>query len=598
MPQSQDGADGSGKRHGPTRIPIRLPDTLRSSRDWVLLSRVMRVPLRLRKLLRPLIPDRVMVRWRLHQHSSQSRTNLDVILAGGRLASRLLATTPDTVRVRARFGKAVPALDQEPGMPLPSVDDDSVLLVSMRSLSEGERDGLLAPLSDPQLAASLLGEIVPPRLVARRRTELRPAPVAMAVRGGALHEVGGLPAGERPLPGLLARLQDAGLVCALLPIIRQDASFARLDPIEGPAVLILAAVPLHDVGGGSRGAQLALELLRRGLHVTYATVFSAQESTDLGLRYLHPRLEQVRAVEFEPLTWAARLASGERTLLIELPHPVAVQVAKSFTRLGGKTIYDLVDDWSAPMLGGEWYRPELEDELIAMADGLAGSAPDLLERFASSRRPAALVPNGVNTPLFGRQPGPTPADFPAGEGPVLGYHGSLYGAWMNWHGLAEAARRHPQARVVMIGDDKGHPKLPPNVFFLGLKPQAVLIDYLARFDVGLLPFEVSSVTHAVSPLKVYEYLAAGVPVAAPPLRSLEGLAGISMDVDLGVAVTRALAAPRPDRDEAQRLHGWEGRAELLWRTIGRTLPPRSQPAARVVLRPPIHYARAQRRVGW
>jgi len=536
-----------------------------------------------------------MARWRLHQHSRDSRSNLDVVLDPGRLASRLLASTPDTVRVRVPFGAAVPAVELKPGMSLPSFLDDSVVLMSMRTLTEVERARLLAPLSEAALAASLLGEIAPPRLVARRRAELRPIPIAMAVRGGRLSEVGGFPGGELPLPGLLARLQDAGLVCALLPVVGEAASSVRRDPIEGPAVVIVAAVPLHDVGGGSRGAQLALELLQRGLHVTYAAVFAAQESTDLGLRYLHPRLEQVRAAEFKASSWAARVASGDRTLLIELPHPMAVDSARSFAGVGGKTIYDLIDDWSAPMLGGEWYRPALERELIANADGLAASAPDLLQRF--SGRPATLVPNGVNTQLFGRPPGPTPADFPAGDGPVLGYHGSLYGAWMDWGSLARVARQRPEARVVMIGDDKGHPELPANVFFLGLKPQTELIDYVARFDVGLLPFEVSAVTHAVSPLKVYEYLAAGVPVAAPPLRSLEGLVGISVDPDLGMAVTKALAAFRPDPAQA-RVYGWDDRAMRLWRTIDKELPARSDAGAQIVLRPPIHYTRPERRVGW
>jgi glycosyltransferase involved in cell wall biosynthesis len=83
--------------------------------------------------------------------------------------------------------------------------------------------------------------------------------------------------------------------------------------------------------------------------------------------------------------------------------------------------------------------------------------------------------------------------------------------------------------------------MPPNVHFLGLKPQIDLPAYVQRFDVGLIPFKVTDTTHAVSPLKAYEYLASGVPVAAPPLRSLEGL----RRHPCAGGVTPGRAPPRP-----------------------------------------------------
>ncbi|MCI0545214.1 MAG: hypothetical protein L0Z49_12360, partial [Actinobacteria bacterium] len=54
----------------------------------------------LRRLIRPLIPDRVMARYRLHQHSKSSRWNVDLFTTDRRLARRWLGTTPDTHRVR------------------------------------------------------------------------------------------------------------------------------------------------------------------------------------------------------------------------------------------------------------------------------------------------------------------------------------------------------------------------------------------------------------------------------------------------------------------------------------------------------------------
>ncbi|MGH8925030.1 MAG: glycosyltransferase, partial [Acidimicrobiia bacterium] len=69
--------------------------------------------------------------------------------------------------------------------------------------------------------------------------------------------------------------------------------------------------------------------------------------------------------------------------------------------------------------------------------------------------------------------------------------------------------------LVLIGDRPAkRPLLPDNVYLLGLKPQTDLAAYLAHTEVALIPFTVNETTHAVSPLKVFEYLAMGVPVAA------------------------------------------------------------------------------------
>jgi hypothetical protein len=136
--------------------------------------------------------------------------------------------------------------------------------------------------------------------------------------------------------------------------------------------------------------------------------------------------------------------------------------------------------------------------------------------------------------------------------------------------------------------------MPPNVVYLGLKPQTDLPAYVQRFDVGLVPFVLSEVTHSVSPLKVYEYLASGVPVAAPPLRALEGLDGVYTDVDLVAAVTRSKNAAKPDRQLALNAHSWHERLVCLVRSLGEDLPQVSGAPVEVVRRVPTDYDREER----
>jgi hypothetical protein len=77
---------------------------------------------------------------------------------------------------------------------------------------------------------------------------------------------------------------------------------------------------------------------------------------------------------------------------------------------------------------------------------------------------------------------------------------------------------------VLIGDYHNQcPKLLPNLYFLGLKPQALLPSYLAHCDVTFIPWKTNAITRATSPLKLYEYLAMHKPVVSPDLPHLHNI---------------------------------------------------------------------------
>lgn len=366
-------------------------------------------------------------------------------------------------------------------------------------------------------------------------------------------------------------------------------------PISGDAVIVVSAVPLHDVGGGSRGAQLTQALLAKGLAVAYISAFSAQETDDLGLRYKHDRLEQWTLADFDVAHYATRV---ERSLacLISVPSSQAADLAERVSTVGGSTVYDLIDDWDDPELGSDWFDSRAEHRLMEGADHLIASASDLVERIRSrAGRVAVLVPNGVNEHLFGDHGLPQPSDWPTGGDLVIGYHGSLYGSWLDWDAVRQVAATYPNALLVMIGDPKGVPDgLPRNVRLLGLKAQTDLPSYLERFDVGLLPFLINDTTHAVSPLKVYEYLASGVPVAAPPLRAVLDTAGVHVNEDLATAVAMAIDADPPNGKLAVAQHGWGSRVNVILSLLG--WQPSQNEHVQVIVQKASHYSRKSRRL--
>ncbi|MBW3561549.1 MAG: glycosyltransferase [Actinobacteria bacterium] len=542
---------------------------------------------------------------RLHEHSRQARTNVDVVIDGWLTQRRWLAATPDTYRVRGweTFG---PAPDAPFVVASADADaeiaelDQPMVVVHDADVAADDLARLARPLADPDIDVSVLGEVPRPRLLDRRRVEPDARAVAVAVRTQAWREVGGLPAGHQPLPGFVDRLRAAGRWFALIPIERTDPGPAlRTDPVVARrAAVVLALVPMHDVGGGSRGAQLARELLRWGFHVTYVALYGTAESTDLGLRYIHPALEQVRANRFDVDHLSRRLGAERRLVVVEVPHRRYLQDADRLRRHGFEVVYDLIDDWSAPSLGGDWYAPHVEDRLARLSDVLIASAEPLRQRLQErTSRPVTLVPNAVNAELFSGDV-TVSDDLPTDRRPVIGYHGSLYGDWFDWAALRAVAESFARGCVVVIGDaPDDHPPMPANVRFVGLKPQEMLAGYLAAFDVGVIPFVVSPVTHAVSPLKVYEYLAMGVPVAAPPLRALAGLDGVHVDEDLVAAVQAALVSPRPNPRWVLEEHSWTARVRSILAAAG--WPPSSPGeghAVETVVRGVRHHARRERSV--
>ena len=545
---------------------------------------------RLKRIVRPLIPARIIERFRPAPIPAGG-LNVDIMLESGAEPGEWAGPLADTLRVVPldRYPLHEDTVIHHPG----SADfgTDGPVAVAARPLTPADRARLLRPLGDPATGAVVLGAATPAELGGRRP---RLEPDAIALPRQVWNEIGGLPPGDVNLAGLFSRVVAAGHRLAFVPRPGPPRIPQRVDPITAPgAAVVLAAVPLHDVGGGFRGAQIAMELCRRGFHVAYVAQYPSGHSVDLGLRFLHPLLEEYSLEDFDAAAYLNRVETDVRVALVEFPSGPIWGRTRTLSRGGFQVVYDLIDDWSDDALGGWWYRTEQEDQFIAAADTLTASARLLVANLErrSGGRPVAYVPNGVNQNMFAGVPEEVPDDIPRGPGPLLSYHGSLYGDWFDWDALRAVGERFPDARVQVIGDEHGHPPVPGNVHFLGLKPQFQLPWYLAQADVSLVPFKLNDTTHAVSPLKAYESLAMGVPVAAPPLEPLVGVEGTYLDEDLPQAVAAALAGPRLDAAEARAAHGWAERVGRLFDALHLSLPPPDGSDIVVEERPPPRYER-------
>ena len=163
-----------------------------------------------------------------------------------------------------------------------------------------------------------------------------------------------------------------------------------------------------------------------------------------------------------------------------------------------------------------------EEELCRRADLVVTSSAALQEAKCRFNPHTVLVPHGVDYEHFSKAVSnhlPTPADIADIPHPRLGFFG-LIRDWVDLDLLADVARRRPDWHLVLIGDSTI--ELAPyqglaNMHFLGRKPYADLPAYCKEFDAGLVPFKINELTKAVNPIKLREYLAAGLPVVSTPL---------------------------------------------------------------------------------
>ena len=213
-----------------------------------------------------------------------------------------------------------------------------------------------------------------------------------------------------------------------------------------------------------------------------------------------------------------------------------------------KVIYDCMDEWDGfPNIGAEVLTAE--QELVRAADGVTVTGPLLMRKWGPHARRCEVVRNGVDYRFF--QDHCQPNERFAFSRPVIGYYGAI-AEWLDLDLLAEVAARNPQWQFVLAGDVfvtdlRGLDRLP-NVKLLGLRPHNEMPELLWHFDVCLIPFKLNAMTHAVDPVKLYEYLSGGKPVVSVPLDEVVGYSGVITCATGSAEFTRAIEAALDDRD--------------------------------------------------
>ena len=190
--------------------------------------------------------------------------------------------------------------------------------------------------------------------------------------------------------------------------------------------------------------------------------------------------------------------------------------------------------------------------------------PEQVLRIEWGADTVRFTPEAAGEPPFRRETGDTVVVFA--------------GAFRPWHGAIHLVRAiarlrdrgRTDIRAVLVGDGPELPRVRraadgvEGIEFTGLLPYDRMPSCLAAADIGAAPFDVAvhgplKLDFYWSPLKVFEYMASGLPVIAPRNRRLaelfqDGREGVTYDAAAADGLADAIAqlADAPDRAEMGR----------------------------------------------
>ena len=247
-----------------------------------------------------------------------------------------------------------------------------------------------------------------------------------------------------------------------------------------------------------------------------------------------------------------------------------------------KVVYHCVDRIQAqPEMPGE--RIELaERQLCRVSSVVFTTAPELQRSLAPLNRHTYLFGNVAEFDHFARAWQCTslcPAELAPLPSPRLIFIGAIDAYKLDLTALTQLARKRPDWSLVLVGPigeadpgtDIGVLRAFPNVHWLGPRPYAELPNWLAHADVALLPLQLNSYTRNMFPMKFFEYLAAGLPVVATAIPSLERFRGSALFAPPGAehleaAISRALKGQGPalsERLALARHHTYKERTQEM-----------------------------------
>lgn len=187
-------------------------------------------------------------------------------------------------------------------------------------------------------------------------------------------------------------------------------------------------------------------------------------------------------------------------------------------------VYDCMDELSAFKFAPQELK-EMEKRLMEKADVVFTGGYSIYEAKKNDHKNIYPFPSSIDKKHFAqaRTIENDPEDQAHIPHPRFGFYGVIDERF-DIDMIAKVAKAKPDWNFVLIGPVvKIDPASLPhysNIYYLGGKSYQELPQYLAGWDVAIIPFAMNESTKYISPTKTPEYLAAGKPVISTPIRDV------------------------------------------------------------------------------
>lgn len=217
-----------------------------------------------------------------------------------------------------------------------------------------------------------------------------------------------------------------------------------------------------------------------------------------------------------------------------------------------------------------------ERELLVKADLVLVTSRELLANKGGVNPNTHWVPNAVDYDRFVAAAAERvePAALTGAPRPRIAYVGAVNDK-LDLGLLLRVAEAYPAYTLVLVGPERVTTddarcalrmlRARPNVRWIGQVPVEQVPHYMAACDIGLLPYQINEWTRHIHPLKMYEYLACGLPVIATDLPAVRDEADVVTAVADSEAFIAAIARALQEDNDVLRQERRVRAARNTWR---------------------------------
>jgi glycosyltransferase involved in cell wall biosynthesis len=248
------------------------------------------------------------------------------------------------------------------------------------------------------------------------------------------------------------------------------------------------------------------------------------------------------------------------------------------------SIYRSVDDISQENYIAR-HGVDAEKQSVKDFDIVTASSSELCNKLSTYGKNIHLIPNAGEFELFHSalvNDFEKPIELNDLKGKTVIFIGNLNDLRADFHLLVSCVTHYPEVNFVMVGpyDKIDYKKFRleqyKNLIFTKEKEFHQLPHYLKYSDVAIIPFLKNQLTKCIYPLKVNEYLGAGMPVVSTyfskdvvSFKDLIYLADTEEEFVkiLGVALAEPKDHKLNERVKFAKENTWESRIEMIWKLI-------------------------------